>query len=393
MSDHFSGPRAMAGPAGDICDLYAFPSPERPGHLVLALTVMPIAAPNALFSAAIRCRFRLRPLTIAATGAATAFTFAGEKEELLFDCIFDEPQPDNNGVLVQQGRCLSPFAPPVEFTVNDNHGGQTSGLRVYAGLRSDPFFLDLPAFMETVATGRMVLKPVGDNFSYGQNVLGIIIEVDCTPLLQTGKGSLVAVVGETVAAGKLPIRIERVGRPEIKNFILSWKEHDQVNRDFEVRDIYNLEDSFHMSKDYRGAYRARFNANLAYFDNMDGKVDWPLDAQGTHPLTKLLLADYLVLDLAKPYSEQSYFEIEQALLQGKTHTTCGGRTPNDDIMDTLISVLINANRGPRISDGVDHATTPAATTFPYLMPPNPPEMAKLPPPPPNMLGEDEDHEH
>ena len=35
MSDHFSGPRALAGPAGDICDVYTFPSPERPGHLVL----------------------------------------------------------------------------------------------------------------------------------------------------------------------------------------------------------------------------------------------------------------------------------------------------------------------------------------------------------------------
>jgi hypothetical protein len=383
----------MAGPAGDICDLYAFPSPERPGHLVLALTVLPIAMPTALFSDAICCRFRLRPLTIAATGAATAFTFAGEKEEIAFDFHFAAPQPGNNGALLQTGRCLSPFAPPVEFTVNDKRGGQAAGLRVYAGLRSDPFFLDLPAFMETVATGRMVLKAVGDNFSYGQNVLGIVMEVDCTPLLAAGKGSLVAVVGETVAAGKLPIRIERVGRPEVKNFILSWKEHDLVNRDFEVRDIYNLEDAFHMSKDYRSAYRARFNANLAYFDNIDGKIDWPLDDQGMHPLTKLLLADYLVVDLAKPYNEASYFEIEQALLQGKTHTTCGGRSPNDDIMDTLSTLLINANRGPRISDGVDQATTPAALTFPYLMPPNPPEMMKLPPPPPNMLDGEEDHEH
>ena len=38
MSDHFSGLRAIAGPAGDVCDVYAFPSPDRPGHLVLART-------------------------------------------------------------------------------------------------------------------------------------------------------------------------------------------------------------------------------------------------------------------------------------------------------------------------------------------------------------------
>ena len=65
MSDHFSGPRAIAGPAGDITDLYAFPSPERPGHLVLVLDVLPNAPADSYFSDAIVYRFRLRPVTIA----------------------------------------------------------------------------------------------------------------------------------------------------------------------------------------------------------------------------------------------------------------------------------------------------------------------------------------
>ena len=70
MSDHFSGPRALAGPAGDITDFYAFPSPERPGHLVLVMNVYPLATTRAAFSDAIDCRFRLRPVTIAGSGAA-----------------------------------------------------------------------------------------------------------------------------------------------------------------------------------------------------------------------------------------------------------------------------------------------------------------------------------
>ena len=65
MSDHFSGPRAIAGPAGDICDLYAFPSPQRSGHLVLVLNVLPNATSDSHFSEAIVYRFRLRPVTIA----------------------------------------------------------------------------------------------------------------------------------------------------------------------------------------------------------------------------------------------------------------------------------------------------------------------------------------
>ena len=69
----------------------------------------------------------------------------------------------------------------------------------------------------------------------------------------------------------------------------------------EARDLYNLEDAFHMSKDYGGVYRARMHANLAMHDCLDGKIDWPLGPDGVHPLTELLLADYLVVDVSKPY--------------------------------------------------------------------------------------------
>jgi hypothetical protein len=379
MSDHFSGPRALAGPTGDICDLYAFPSPDRPGRLVLVMSVLPNADPSALFSDAIVYRFRMRPLSIAATGPAAAFSFGTEEQEVVFDVTFDAPRMSAGAAApVQTGQCITPAGAPVTFRVNDARGAEADGLRVFAGMRSDPFFLDFPAYMETVMAGRLAFKAEGANFSYGQNVLGIVVEADCAPLIAAGGGSLFAVVGETVVAGKLPVRIERVGRPEIKNYIMSWKQFDQVNRDMELRDIYNLEDAFHMGKDYRDAYRARLNANLPIFDGYDGKIDWPLDAQGAHPLTELLLADYLVVDVSKPYAEESFFEIERALLQGRAHTSCGGRPLNEDAMDTLATLLINAYAGPRINDGVDHATVPASATFPYLAAPNPPSMAARP---------------
>jgi len=51
---------------------------------------------------------------------------------------------------------------------------------------------------------------------------------------------------------------------------------------------------------------------------------------------------------------------------------CGGRSLNDDVMDTLYTLLINAGNGPRVSDGMDRATVPASDVFPYLESPNPP---------------------
>ncbi|HEY0829533.1 MAG TPA: DUF4331 family protein, partial [Candidatus Dormibacteraeota bacterium] len=53
----------MAEPIADITDLYAFPSPEHPGRLVLVLNTLPFAPPSAVFSDGLIYRFRLRPLT------------------------------------------------------------------------------------------------------------------------------------------------------------------------------------------------------------------------------------------------------------------------------------------------------------------------------------------
>lgn len=160
--------------------------------------------------------------------------------------------------------------------------------------------------------------------------------------------------------------------------MLGPKQFDPVNRDMELRDLYNLEDAFHLSGDYRSAYRARLNANLPVVDGLDGKVDWPLGPGGAHPLTDLLLDDYLVVDVSRPFAPDSHLEIELALLQGRAHRTCGGRSLNHDAMDTLYTLLINAGKGPRISDGVDQPTVPARDVFPYLAPPNPPVQAQLP---------------
>ena len=216
-------------------------------------------------------------------------------------------------------------------------------------------------------------------------------------LLQGDRGPIFGAVAETVVAGKLPVRIERFGRPEIKNVLMSLKDFDQVNRDLEIRDLYNLEDAFHMSKDYRGVYRARLNANLAAHRSprrQDRLADGP---DGAHPLTELLLADYLVVDVSKPFAANSYLEIERAVLEGRPHQTCGGRSLNDDVMDTMYTLLINAGNGPRISDGVDGPTVPASDVFPYLQRPNPPltpqQMAMLATLTGKGAAEHHDHDH
>jgi len=362
MSDHISGPRAIADPVIDITDVYAFPCPDSAQHLVLVMNVFPYAGPSALFSDAVIYRLRLRSVSTAPDG----HSFAVAAAESVFDFTFSGTQP-------QEGRCTLPSGDVITFGVNEQSGASRRGVQVFAGQRSDPFFLDGPMAEKTIATRKLAFKETGSDRLYGKNVLGMVLRIEWATVLKGGP--MFAVVGETLSAGKKPVRLERVGRPEIKNITLSAKIFDTVNRDLEIRDIYNEEDAFNISKNYAGAYRARLNANLAFFDGLDGKVDWPLDHEGNHPLTGLLLADFLVVDASKPFSETSYFEIEQAMLEGRVHSTCGGRWLNEDLVDTLLTLYVNAGKGPRIRDGVDAPIAWSSKVFPYMAPPNRAEAA------------------
>jgi hypothetical protein len=230
--------------------------------------------------------------------------------------------------------------------------------------------MDLQAVQKTITTGMLAFTDPGAIFLDGKNILSLVVEVDCAWL--AAGAELFGVVGETLTRGSVNVRIERIGRPEVANLILAPRQFDQVNRDLEIRDLYNMEDTFRLSRIYGNAYRARLNANLAFWDGLDGKTDWPAAADGAHPLTELMLADYLVVDVAKPSAEQgSFLEIELAARRGEGHRTCGGRALNDDVTDTVFTLLVNAGNGPAIRDGIDQLTMLASHQFPYLAPPNP----------------------
>ncbi len=362
MSDHISGPRALADPIADITDVYAFPSPQHEGTLVLVMNTLPFAQPGDQFSDGLIYRFRLRPLT-AATTNGTGLPFGPSEDELVVDCVFTEPADE------QEGTCTLSTGGSASFHVGDPEGGSGPGIRAFSGQRWDPFIMDAPAALKTIATRKLSFTDPGAIYLDGKNVLSLVVEIDASLL---AGGSLVGVVAETLTRGRFNVRIERVGRPEVKNMMLAPKDFDVVNRDLEIRDLYNMEDAFHLDTTYLGAYRARLNANLTFWDGLDGTVDWHPDENGDHPLTDLVLADFLVVDVTKPYVEQgSFLEIELAARRGEAHTTCGGRTLNDDVIDALFTQLVNAGNGPTIRDGVDHSSRPSGRTFPYLAEPNP----------------------
>ena len=360
MSDHFSGPAVIADPAVDITDFYAFPSPERPGNLVLIMDVFPMATSQAFFSDVITHRFRLRPLIL--SGGAVTYGTAEYTIDLTFSDV-----PEGNSI--QKAHIVTSDRREVNFSTGKPF--EQDGMRVFAGLVSDPFFMDVEATLRTDISGKLSFDTAANTVQF-RDVLSIIVEMPFAPIVERLNGAtLIASISETVVTRRgRPIRIERVGRPEIKNVLLANPSRDPRARGVELRDLYNREDAFAVSKEYRPLYESRLDANLAAFDTLDGSTAWPLEPDGRHLLRDLLLDDFLILDVTRPFAPGGFLEIERALIEKRPHKTAGGRWLDDDILDDLLTLIVNGGRGERFGDGVDGPTKPASRNFPYVREPN-----------------------
>jgi hypothetical protein len=361
MSDHFSGPAVMGDPSVDITDFYAFPSPDRPGNLVLIMDVHPMATPQSLFSDVLTYRFRVRPLT--RSRGQLAHGTAEHSIDVTFSDVVE-------GAAVQNGRVATSDGRNASFTVGKPV--EQDGMRVLAGLASDPFFMDVEAAQRTTTTGKLSFTKPGVNTVQLRDILSIVVEVPIAAIIDRFNGvDLIGAVAEDVVTrrGK-PIRIERLGRAEIKNLVLQEATRDPRANGVELRDLYNREDPFALSEAYRPLYESRLDANLAFFDRLDDKTAWPLEPDGRHPLRDLLINDYLVVDLARPFAPGGFLEIERSMLDERPHTTPGGRWLGDDILDELLTLVVNGGRGERVGDGVDAPTKPGSLSFPYVREPN-----------------------
>ena len=143
MSDHFSGPAVMGDPAVDITDFYAFPSPERSGNVVLIMDVFPMATSQSFFSDVLTHRFRLRPLT------HSAGRIAPGTAEYTIDVRFnDVPE----GTSVQKGNIVTSDSRCASFIAGK--ALEQDGIRVFTGLVSDPFFMDVEGALRTDLSGK-----------------------------------------------------------------------------------------------------------------------------------------------------------------------------------------------------------------------------------------------
>ena len=363
MSDHIDGPRQIGDPSADLTDLFAFTSPENPSRTVLAANVFPTCGVDAIFSNAIHHSIVVRRAKVAGVGEATKF--ATTEPEMRFSCRFDGLERDAaDREPVQRGTCTMPDRQTLRFIVGDEKGASTPDgtFRVYAGMRSDPFILAW-------------LFPDGlkkfQNLLFNDNVLCIVIEFDTARVLDPGKGSLFAVIAETIPiprAGALvshePPRIDWVGRPEQTNMRLNNK--GVIGAD-DIRDLWNQQTPFAIDEKLRPMFLQRLKDSLAEWDMRDGKQDWTPSELAVS--ASVFVDDFLLFDVTKPITDASHFEIEKSTINGKAYQTGGGRTVDSDVIDILLTWTVNHDR-EFLEGGTTKATKPGTKNFPYFAAPN-----------------------
>src|SRR4029453_15652370 len=317
MSDHVDGPRSIGDPAADISDLFAFTSPANPARTVLAMCVFPSAGEDAIFSNAVDHAIVIRRVTVAGVGNAPKFQPADD--EIRFSVRFGVLQRDAAGNVSQTGICTLPGGRTLSLRVNDEKGASTpdGDFRVFAGVRSDPFYLAWIASSLTKVP----------NLLQHDNVLCIVVEFDTRRVLDPAQGSLFGVIAETVPipqpAGRIghpPARIDWIGRPEQTNVRLNNPGLPVVD---DLRDLWNQQTPFAIAEALQPLFLQRLKDSFADWDMRDGKADWTPDALAAN--ANVFLDDFMLFDVARPITDQSHLEIEKSTIDGRPYQTGGGR--------------------------------------------------------------------
>ena len=159
-ADHAEAPGTQADPAADIDDLYAWHTSA--GKIV---AVMTFAGPADAGLGAVYDADVLYGIHIDSDGDNESDTDVWVR--------FGEASDGSWGVQVSG---LPGGDDVVEGPVEENldAGG---GLKVFAGLREDPFFFDFTGFLDTVTTGTVAFDSTRDAFA-GKNVTAIVVEMD-----------------------------------------------------------------------------------------------------------------------------------------------------------------------------------------------------------------------
>ncbi len=346
-ADHLDGPELLTPPGGniaaDIADLYAFEGADA-SATVLAATVSPVASYGSVFGSDVLYEIKVD-------------TDGDFIEDISYEMTFTDAALANQVVTLRKATGAAASDDVANGTVIASGATGTNlsivgGGQAFFGLRSDPFFFDLDAFVNVVemgnvgTTGRQFGDADANDFFDGLDVLGLVIEVPDTTF-----GGAINVWATTHVG---TTQIDRVGRPAINTVVNS--KGAIVGAPAANKAVFNAGEP----KDDAGFTSAAADA-LTALSSIDTEGSFEADELGI--LAGILLPDVLPFDKA-----------------GTLPPPLNGRALADDVIDTELNIVTGGD--PLDILGPDRDANGAITgdavgphsdylsAFPYLGVPN-----------------------
>jgi hypothetical protein len=382
-SDHLDAPTLIADPAADIGDLYAWTAPDT-RRLNLVLDIV-----GRRFSDKIQYAIHIDSGQRVGKTTATATIM----------CTFD-----SNGV----AECWAGDTEHLSGEAGKEIGiaSASGALRVFAGVRNDPFFNNVKgtrsaydaakaaielgvasdragcfAFDKDVSAGildrwRHTEGGPAQDFLAGWTTNALVVSIDIAvvnrggPLLGVWGATYAVPAAAVTARGKFPAfgkPLDRVGRTLTGNALIGPLAAAEVSS--QRKEQYNRAAPSDWPQ-----FSSDIQRTLGLYDAFDGVCgnQWLADTRAVpslryHALARLLADDRLWVDSRSKVCTR-YLAVELNAT-GTKNTDCGGRTPNYDAIDVYRSLLVNGSE-QGVADGVEQdEKVHSSAVFPFLADP------------------------
>ena len=342
-ADHRDSPLNVGNPTADINDVYAFRSPTNPDNLVVAISVNPLIVPSDNATRGVFDNKVTYQLHVDLDG------------DLADDATVNIRQAGDSLVIEGLGPAVAAKITPPGASPIINEAGP---VKVFAGLRDDPFFFDLAGFQGFLSDPQVPAKglrapgagdPV-DAFA-GTNVLAIVVELPVVAV--TGGSSADEGVIKSWVSTSRGGRIDRMAIPAINTALIPSDMKDAFNQGNPINDAANFQPAAIDSIDFlRGV--------------VDGLFGVPQDGGPLGDLTSAqvggaLVPDVVTIDFSMPVQFPN------------------GRRLQDDVIDAALGVVLNRGGAAGISDAIDSNDVPFGSAFPFLAAPHQGAAPQAPP--------------
>lgn len=206
-SDHQDTPEVELSQFLDINDVYVFPG-ATPDRLTLVLTtaspLTPAKSVTASFDPGILYQIKIDNTGDALEDRVLQFTFTGTGQNQQVE-MRGPVAPEQTGTANRRVDAAATLSGAVNTVL-----GSPSGIQLFAGLRDDPFFIDLEQFFKIIPDRAPVTGPLskigpkpeatsfrspGIDFLRAFNALAIVVELPESMLLPAGGGGVDPQIG------------------------------------------------------------------------------------------------------------------------------------------------------------------------------------------------------